>query len=243
MTTQTVPEPAVTATGYSDSYSFTEAFQDALHQLPPPRCPYPDQLLVTRVVDMGSQQGGIAGFDRLYVRIERLPDPAGARAMGGDIPFPIGKDISLPSKTEGGGEPFPLGTSRVRPGEAVPVYAVDMVDVDVAESNPPQYAIRACGRVTTSGWGPAWLRPIPTKKPPKDGVYDFEFVAIPPNPTDPVLQVITPISTPTQLWRPNDGGEVKAVRVIAASNEETAEVDRGSSVTMVKFGEAESDQG
>lgn len=242
MTTQIGPEPAVTATGYSDSYSFTEAFQDALNQLPPPRCPYPDQLLVTRVVDMGSEQGGIVGWNRLYVSIVRLPDTAGAEAMGGDIPFPMGKGVSPPLK-RGGGDPFPLGKGEVRVGKAEPVYAVDMVEVNVAESNPPQYAIRACGRVTTSGWGPAWLRPLPTKKPPKDGVYDFEFVAIPPNPQDPVLQVITPIATPTQLWQPDDGGEVKGIRVIAASNKKTVKVGGGSSVTMVRFGEVGSEDG
>jgi|GEM_PF-4829033 len=224
MTTQFAPEAAVTATGYSDSYSFTEAFQDALHQLPPPRCPYPDQLLVTRVVDMGSQQGGIVGWNRLYVRIERLPDPAAVQAMGGDIPFPIGKGTVPPLHKGGsGGTPFPWARGAGQVAKAVPVYAVDMVDVDVAESHPPQYAIRACGRVTTSGWGPAWLRPIPTKKPPKDGVYEFEFVAIPPSGI--ALQVISPIATPTQLWRPADGGEVKGIRVIASTNEKTAKVE------------------
>lgn len=57
------------ATGYSNSFSFTEAFQNAVSNLPPDAHPYPDKLINVRVLSVGANYGGIAGLDRLYVTV------------------------------------------------------------------------------------------------------------------------------------------------------------------------------
>ena len=58
-----------TATGYSNSFSFTEAFQDAIGNLPPDNDDYPDKLINVRVVQTGAEFGGIAGLNRMYVTV------------------------------------------------------------------------------------------------------------------------------------------------------------------------------
>jgi hypothetical protein len=58
-----------TATGYSNSFSFTEAFQDAVGNLPPDENPFPDKLTNVRVIGIGANYGGIAGLNRLYVSV------------------------------------------------------------------------------------------------------------------------------------------------------------------------------
>jgi hypothetical protein len=58
-----------TATGYSNSFAFTEAFQDAIANLPPDTNPFPDKLINVRVVDTGAEFGGIAGLNRMYVTV------------------------------------------------------------------------------------------------------------------------------------------------------------------------------
>jgi hypothetical protein len=57
------------ATGYSDAFSFDEAFKDALSNLPPDPHPLPDKLTTVRVTGSGAQLGGLIGFHRLYVSI------------------------------------------------------------------------------------------------------------------------------------------------------------------------------
>jgi hypothetical protein len=58
-----------TATGYSNSFSFTEAFQDAIGNLPPDDDPFPDKLMNVSVVRTGAEFGGIAGLNRMYVTV------------------------------------------------------------------------------------------------------------------------------------------------------------------------------
>jgi hypothetical protein len=69
----------------------------------------------------------------------------------------------------------------------------------------------------TIGWTHGRLRPITTKKPPADGTYEFEFVAMPPSGI--AAQVLTPIASHPLLWRPDDRSTVKGIRVLARSNE------------------------
>jgi hypothetical protein len=58
-----------TATGYSNSFSFTEAFQNAVSNLPPDQNPYPDKMISVRVTRVGATYGGIAGLSRMYVTV------------------------------------------------------------------------------------------------------------------------------------------------------------------------------
>jgi len=57
------------ATGYSESFSFTEAFQDAIANLPPDLNPFPDKLIEVTVTRVGANFGGIAGFNRMFVTV------------------------------------------------------------------------------------------------------------------------------------------------------------------------------
>ena len=52
------------ATGYSSTFSFEEAFQNAIAQLPPL---FPDELQQFVVLETGAVVGGIAGIRELYV--------------------------------------------------------------------------------------------------------------------------------------------------------------------------------
>ncbi len=58
------------AVGYSSAFDFREAFEDALKKLPADPNPFPDKLVVVRVVESGALLGGIAGFHKMFVRIE-----------------------------------------------------------------------------------------------------------------------------------------------------------------------------
>jgi hypothetical protein len=67
-----VTDDGVTVVGRSRSLSFQEAFADALGRLPrPAEPPQPDELSSVKVVEIGGEFGGIAGFHHLYVKIRR----------------------------------------------------------------------------------------------------------------------------------------------------------------------------
>lgn len=69
---RTAPQGATdTAIGYSDSFSFEEAFQDAITNLPKRQPSHPDELVRITVTKTGAEMGGIAGFHHLFVEIER----------------------------------------------------------------------------------------------------------------------------------------------------------------------------
>lgn len=62
-------------TGYSRSFSFEEAFEDAVRKLPSAPNPI-DALTSVRVTGIGAEFGGIAGMHRLWVTINRItPNP------------------------------------------------------------------------------------------------------------------------------------------------------------------------
>lgn len=56
-----------TAVGRSGRLSFQEAFADAVRQLPSES--FPDALLRVKVVEVGGEFGGVAGFHHLYVKV------------------------------------------------------------------------------------------------------------------------------------------------------------------------------
>lgn len=58
-----------TATGYSESFSFTEAFQNAIANLPPDENPYPDKLIKVTVVKTGAEFGGLPGLNRMFITV------------------------------------------------------------------------------------------------------------------------------------------------------------------------------
>ena len=58
------------AVGYSETFDFREAFQDAVANLPPDPHPFPDKLVTVTVVETGAMFGGIAGVHKMFVRIK-----------------------------------------------------------------------------------------------------------------------------------------------------------------------------
>jgi hypothetical protein len=58
------------AIGYSNSFSFDEAFRDAMQNLKPRPPSHPDEMTGFTVTGIGAQFGGIAGLRRMFVRIQ-----------------------------------------------------------------------------------------------------------------------------------------------------------------------------
>jgi hypothetical protein len=96
------------------------------------------------------------------------------------------------------------------------VLEVTEVDLAILESNPPQLQIAAKGNVSTPGWSNPKLVPYVYIQAPPDGIYDFDFVAIPPS--NIVPQVITPISV--TLVQLAEGA--RGVRIHASTNSKEA---------------------
>lgn len=59
------------ATGYSSTFSFEDAFEDAVRKLPPNPAPV-DSLTSVRVSGIGGEFGGIAGIRRMWVSVIRI---------------------------------------------------------------------------------------------------------------------------------------------------------------------------
>ena len=58
------------ATGYSDNFSFDEAFRDALNHLAPSEPQHPDELTTIRVTNVGALFGGFVGFNKMFVSVK-----------------------------------------------------------------------------------------------------------------------------------------------------------------------------
>lgn len=101
------------------------------------------------------------------------------------------------------------------------VLEVLEVSLAVLESFPPKLRIKASGTVPTGGWAHPRLDPYVYIQPPPNGIYDFDFVADPPE--GPVTQAITPIEA-VYTWE-NFPEEVKGVRVHASQSSRTALLD------------------
>ncbi|HEU0122712.1 MAG TPA: hypothetical protein VFQ91_19425 [Bryobacteraceae bacterium] len=63
----------VTATGYSHTFQFDEAFQNAIDSLPQARPRIPDMLYRITVLETGADIGGFIGLHRMFVTVKRTP--------------------------------------------------------------------------------------------------------------------------------------------------------------------------
>ena len=111
------------------------------------------------------------------------------------------------------------------------VLEVQNVKLSILESLPPKLSITALGTVPTSGWKDAELIPYVYIQPPPDGIYDYDFVAEPPD--QPVPQVITPIVANKVEPLPDD---LKGVRVHASLNSKVALLGESLGRTIVVKG-------
>ncbi|MCM0147412.1 hypothetical protein KCN56_02365 [Photobacterium galatheae] len=95
------------------------------------------------------------------------------------------------------------------------LFQVSDIKMVLLKSNPPQLEVTVYGDTTTSGWKNVRLNPFVYVITPMDGIYEFDFVAVPPE--GPAAQVITPVEASyTILSVPN---ELKGIRVYALSNQ------------------------
>lgn len=89
------------------------------------------------------------------------------------------------------------------------VLDVTEIQLSILKSNPPKLGITVIGVVPTSHWqNPELVEYIYVQAPP-DGIYDFDFIAEPPQGTS--MQVLTPILV-SHVW---DGKieNIKGVRI------------------------------
>ena len=111
------------------------------------------------------------------------------------------------------------------------VLEVQNVKLSILESVPLKLSITAFGTVPTSGWKNADLIPYIYIQPPPDGIYDYDFVAEPPD--QPVPQVITPIvANKVELLL----DDLKGVKVHASLNSKVALLGESLGRTIVLKG-------
>ena len=94
------------------------------------------------------------------------------------------------------------------------ILSVSEVQLKILKSKPPQLSISAIGKVATPGWSNAELVPFRYIDPPRDGIYDFTFMAI--RPTDITPQVITTVEAEYVINPLSD--TLKGVRIHAKEN-------------------------
>lgn len=104
------------------------------------------------------------------------------------------------------------------------VLEVQQVKLAILESFPPQLSITATGIVPTQGWKNPELIPYIYIQPPLDGIYEFDFVAEPPEGiAAPALASIEANfrleSIPTNL---------RGVKIYASTNSQVALLEESS---------------
>jgi hypothetical protein len=98
--------------------------------------------------------------------------------------------------------------------ESESILEIAEVNLFVLKSFPSQLQIVASGIAPTSGWSNPQLVPYTYVQAPPDGIYDFDFVATPPQ--DIVAEVITPIRA-QYIW-PIFPQELSGVRIHTSTN-------------------------
>lgn len=94
------------------------------------------------------------------------------------------------------------------------ILEIAEVNLFVLKSFPSQLQIVASGIAPTSGWSNPQLVPYTYVQAPPDGIYDFDFMATPPQ--DIVAEVITPIRA-QYIW-PIFPQELSGVRIHTSTN-------------------------
>lgn len=110
------------------------------------------------------------------------------------------------------------------------VLEVQDVKLSILRIFPPQLNITAHGTVTTGGWKGAELIPYIYIQPPADGIYDYDFVAEPPEGI--ASQAIASIEANFRLE--SIPGNLKGVRIYASTNNKIALLDQSSSGKVAK---------
>jgi hypothetical protein len=91
------------------------------------------------------------------------------------------------------------------------ILEITAIDTARKESDPPQVQSTVYGTVPSTGWVQPRLAPYAYVQGPRDGIYEFDFVAFPPQ--DGAAKVMTPIRA-TMVWPQGARG----IRVYASTN-------------------------
>jgi hypothetical protein len=102
------------------------------------------------------------------------------------------------------------------------VKTILLVDYETEESNPPVLVVTAVGQVPTGGWTEAKLMRRTYKKPPADGIYEYDLTAVPPD--GAATQVLSKVKA-TDRWK-DPPRELKGFKVYGAG--------KGVKTVMVK---------
>lgn len=108
------------------------------------------------------------------------------------------------------------------------VLEISAIHLALLESFPAKLQITVAGTVPSPGWSNPQLVPYTYVQAPPDGIYDFDFVATPPQGI--VTKVVTPIRVRTTV--PATG--VKGVRIHAALNVKEALIERGEESALIQ---------
>ena len=122
--------------------------------------------------------------------------------------------------------PWPI-TLNTKGGcsSAVLVATVNLVDLTRQKTNPVTIEVTAVGKVNSSGWSQAHLKPaLAYSKMPADGIIDLLLVAAPPR-DDTVVLPSTEVRVAKYVFGAEIADEIKGVRIIAANNECVAKFD------------------
>lgn len=92
------------------------------------------------------------------------------------------------------------------------VHEATGLRVERLHTYPPRLQVSVAGSVLSTGWTNPHLVPYTYVQAPPDGVYDYDFVATPPDSI--VAKAISPIRLRTEL--PAEG--VNGIRIHAATN-------------------------
>lgn len=141
---------------------------------------------------------------------------AGGSGGGGEVPIPfkmMGGEIPTPFFRAGGDIPGPFSKSPFGVQKRR-VLSVNSIEFAILKSNPPMLGITSDGTVGSLGWHSAELVSFIYIQPPVDGIWDFDFVAQPPD--SPTPQILQPISA--QAAWPGDFGRLRGIRIHSASN-------------------------
>jgi hypothetical protein len=105
-------------------------------------------------------------------------------------------------------------------GAQDPQLVLEITAIDTIRKESDSFRVKSTvyGTVPTTGWVQPRLAPYTYVQPPPDGIYEFDFVAFPPQ--DGAAKVMTPIRA-TVVW-PQGG---RGIRVYASTNARESVLD------------------
>ncbi|GAB6263214.1 hypothetical protein PSSHI_34580 [Photobacterium sp. R1] len=95
------------------------------------------------------------------------------------------------------------------------LFQVNDIEMLYLKTNPPQLEIKVAGFASTLGWDNVRLNPFVYVVAPLDGIYEFDFVATPPEGF--AAEAIMPVEA--NFIMQSVPSDLKGIRVYASSNQ------------------------